>query len=432
MAASTNRRNFLQASAAVGVGYWAAGGVSARASRMAVDRIRFACIGIGGKGSSDTADAAKHGDIIGVCDIDEQRLDGAGEKYKGAKKFFDYRLMLERLEDQIDAVTVSTPDHSHFPAAAMAMKMGKHCFCQKPLTHSVWEARELSNIATDMKVQTQMGNQGTANDGLRQAAAQVKAGAIGDVTEVHVWTNRPVWPQGGEPPKPEPCPGHIKWDLWIGPAPYRPYAKGYHPFSWRGFWDFGTGALGDMACHTVNMPYAALDLSHPVSIKAQTSGHDKNYYPKWSVIDFEFPANDWRGPLKMTWYDGGKLPDEELIGEKPQQSGSLLIGSQGKIYSPGDYGGSFRMIDGEKKEIEWEKSPGHFVEFAQAITEGKTAKSNIPGYSGPLTELILLGNLAVYADGPKVLWDAKNLKATVASDELNTIVTPAFRSGYDI
>jgi predicted dehydrogenase len=430
MSRRTSRRQFLQTTTAAGVGYWVAGGVQAKARYSANERIQFACIGVGGKGSSDSADAGNHGDIVAICDIDDQRLDAAAAKFANAKKFHDFREMLDQLGSSIDAVTVSTPDHTHAVAAGMAMNMGKHCFCQKPLTHSIWEARRLGEIAREKKVATQMGNQGTAEDGVRKAAKIIQAGTLGNVKEVHVWTNRPIWPQGGGRPEPTEVPAHVKWELFLGPAPYRPYAKGYHPFSWRGWWDFGTGALGDMACHTVNMPFMALDLRNPTSVVAETSEVNEETYPKWSIIKFEFPANDKRGPVTLNWYDGGKKPGDDLFdGIKGKQSGAVVVGDQGKLFSPDDYGATFQLSEGLKApEVEYTKSPGHFTEWVEAIKGGPQAMSNFAEYAGPLTETILLGNLAVKA-GKKVEWDAKNLKALNAP-EVESVVHPQFREGY--
>jgi predicted dehydrogenase len=311
--------------------------------------------------------------------------------------------------------------------------MGKHCFCQKPLTHTIYEARRLGEVARAKGVATQMGNQGTAEDGVRKAAAMLKAGVIGTPKEVHVWTNRPIWAQGGERPAINPIPETLRWELWLGPAPYRPYSNGYHPFAWRGWWDFGTGALGDMACHTFNMPFMGLDLKNPTSVVAQTSGHNKDSYPKWSIINFEFPANDWRPAMKVNWYDGGKLPDQSLFGEgrTPQGSGSLIIGEAGKIYSPDDYGKDFELIDCKPIDVQFKKSPGHFDEWVAAIRGGDPAVSNFADYAGPLSETILLGNLAVWADGKKIEWDAQNLKATNAP-EVDHIVKSTYSDGYSI
>ena len=437
MPSRTNRRRFLQTSAAIGAGYWVAGGVQAQESNSPNERIAMASVGIGGKGSSDSSDADKHGEMVAICDIDTKRLEGAKAKFPKAKAFTDFRKMLEEMEDSIDAVTVSTPDHCHAPAGLMAMRMGKHCFCQKPMTHSIYEARLMAQVAREKGLATEMGNQGTAESGLREAAALVKAGMLGQVSEVHVWTNRPIWPQGGPRPKEDPVPPEVKWEEWLGPAPYRPYAKGaYHSFAWRGWWDFGTGALGDMACHTMNMPFAALDLRDPISVQAETSGHNKDSYPKWSIINYEFPATDARPAVKFVWYDGGKRPDKELIdGRTPSGSGCVIIGEKGKIYSSNDYGANFDILgDVEKPEVEFERSPGHFQEWVRAIKGGQPAMSNFPDYAGPLTETVLLGNLAVWAAadegmGEKVEWDAKNMKVLNVSG-LEEIVKPVYREGY--
>ena len=430
MSNRATRRQFIQATAATGVGYWVAAGARAEDSKSPNDRIRMASVGIGGKGSSDSGDAGNSGDMVAICDTDEKRLAGAAKRFPKAKPYTDFRKMLEEMEGSIDAVTVSTPDHTHAPAALMAMRQGKHCFCQKPLTHTIYEARLMAEVAREKKVATMMGNQGTAMSGLRKAAAIVQAGALGKVDEVHVWTNRPVWPQGGPQPAEEPTPEHLKWDLWLGPAKERPYGKGYHPFAWRGWWDFGTGALGDMACHTMNMAYAALDLRDPISVEAQSSGHNKYSYPKWSIITFQFPANDKRGPVKMVWYDGGKLPDKELLnGNQPSGSGSIIIGEKGKLFSPNDYGAAYKLLgDIEEPKVEFEESPGHFAEWVRAIKTGKPAMSNFADYAGPLTEMCLLGNLAVWA-GEKVEWDAKNMKSTNVAG-LEEIIKPVYRKGY--
>jgi predicted dehydrogenase len=250
-------------------------------------------------------------------------------------------------------------------------------------------------------------------------------------------------------------PANVHWDLWLGCAPYRPYAPGYHPFAWRGWWDFGSGALGDMACHTVNMPFMALDLRDPLSVQAETSGHDHESYPGWSVIQYEFAANNERPAVKMTWYDGGKKPPIELLPTKQQlkivddkkyaakiERGSLLIGTMGTLFSPGDYGGDgdtgilfgneyVWQRDLKEPTVEVERSPGHFEEFARAIKGGAPARSNFPNYSTPLSEVVLLGNLALWADGKKVEWDAKNVTCTNLP-ELNKIVHKEYRKGWEI
>ncbi|MEW4455708.1 Gfo/Idh/MocA family oxidoreductase [Bremerella sp. JC817] len=446
MSSRENRRNFMKLTAAAGAGFWATAGVQAQETKSPNEKINFASIGVGGKGSSDSNDAARAGNMVAICDIDRDRLESAGARYSDAKQYTDYREMLNEMGDKIDAVTVSTPDHSHAPATAMAMKMGKHCFTQKPLTHSIWEARRLGEIAKENKVVTQMGNQGTAERGVRRAAEIIQGGGIGTVNEVHVWTNRPVWPQGVAKPEPQPVPETLDWEMFIGPAPYREYADAYHPFKWRGWWDFGTGALGDMACHTFNMAYMALNLRDPSSVEAESSGHNGQTYPKWSVIKFEFPELAGRAPVTMYWYDGGKLPPPELTKDLPlndgklSTSGSLLIGDGGKIYSPNDYGAKFSLLPEDKfkdykgPEESIPRSPGHFKEFVDGINGGPEPMSNFPNYAGPLTETILLGNLSVWTTGEsgkgKVIeWDAKNLKATNAP-EVADIIKPKYREGW--
>jgi len=434
MSNRTTRRHFLKTTAVTGIGYWIA--TSARAEEKSAspnDRIRMACIGVGNKGSSDAQDAGQHGDVVAVCDVDDRFLRGAMKRFPKAKPFHDFRKMLDKMRDSIDAVTVSTADHCHAPAALMAMRLGKHCFCQKPLAHSIYETRLMGQVAREQKVATMMGNQGTAMDGLRQVAALIKAGAVGTVKEVHVWTDRPAqhWSQGNDRPQPKPCPGFLKWDLWLGPAAERPYAPVYHPRVWRGWWDFGCGALGDMGCHTANMPFMALDLRNPISVQAKTTGHNKDSFPKSSVITYEFAANDKRPGLKFFWYDGGKLPAADLLEGKPlTRSGGLVIGDRGKVLSTDDYCASYELLAGaEDKQVEFEQSPGHFEEWIRAIRTGKPAMSNFTDYASPLTETILLGNLAVWVDGEKVEWDAQNMKSTNVPG-LESLIKPTYRKGY--
>jgi predicted dehydrogenase len=435
----TDRRRFLKSTALTGVGVFVSTAAKAE-DKSPNERIRFACIGVGGKGSSDSHDAKEAGDVVAICDIDDNTLEKATKSFPEAAKYNDFRKMLDEVGKNIDAVTVSTPDHMHAAASAMAMRMGKACHTQKPLTRTIYEARKLGEIAREMNVATQMGNQGTASNSLRTTAAAIRSGVIGNVKEVHVWTNRPIWPQGRERPKEAQVPSSVHWDLWLGTAPVRPYAPGYHPFAWRGWWDFGSGALGDMACHTVNMPYMALDLRDPVAVQATTSGHNRDSYPKWSIITYDFPANADRPAVTMVWYDGGKKPSPELFdGQEVSERGVILIGDKGKLVAPGDYcENGYKLLGGaEDKKVEIEVSPGHFPEFARAIKGGQPARSNFANYAGPLTETILLGNLAVWAapeadsPGKKIEWDAKNLKPTNAP-EVELVVTPTYREGYKL
>jgi len=425
--ASFTRRGFVQGTAAIGLGYWVAGGVQAAESKSPNEKVAFGCIGISGKGSSDTADAAKHGNVVAICDADQARLDSAEKRYPKAKKFTDFRKLLEEMGKSIDAVTVSTPDHVHAPAALMAMRMGKHCFCQKPMTRTIYEARLMGKVAREKKLATQMGNQGTAGSGLRRGAAMLRAGVVGNVREIHIWTNRPIWPQGVARPKPSESPKNLNWDLWLGPAPERPYAAGYHPFSWRGWWDFGTGALGDMGCHNINMVFMGLDLRDPISVEAESSGHNKDSFPAWSIVTYQFAATSNRPALKMVWYDGGKLPNADICGgEKPSKGGgSLVIGEKGMLFGDGKLLGGAKPVD-----VKFPESPGHFTEWVRAIQKGEPAMSNFPDYAGPLTETVLLGNLAVWA-GQKVEWDAQEMKAKNVSG-LETLIKPVYRKGYTL
>src|SRR4051812_13845292 len=314
MSRVTDRRTFIQTTAAAGLGFWVAGGVEAAASRSPNEKIQVGCIGVaGGKGGDDVSNMSRLGKIYALCDVDATFLEGSAKKYKVQHTFSDYREMLDKMGDRIDAVTVTVPDHNHAVIASKAMKMGKHVHCQKPLTHSIWEARQLARIARETGVVTQMGNQWTAYNPMRQAAYQIRAGQLGTVSEVHVWTNRPIWPQGEKRPPSKPVPPTLSWEQWIGSAPFRPYADGYHTFKWRGWWDFGTGALGDMACHTCNLPFMALNMRDPVAVQAECPEHNGDSYPPSSKIKFDFPELNGRAKFTLNWYDGGNLPAKELF-----------------------------------------------------------------------------------------------------------------------
>ena len=426
MSLQTTRRRFLKTASVTATGFWVAGGVSSQAKESPNERLAMASIGVGGKGHSDSNDAAKHGDMVAICEVDKNRLAKGLKRFPGAKGYTDYRKMLDEMGKSIDAVTVSTPDHMHAPASLMAMRMGIHCFCQKPLTRTIYEARLVGKVARENKVATQMGNQGTASDGLRRSAHWLKNGAIGTVKELHIWTDRAKgwWPQGLERPAPSDPPAHLPWDLWLGVAPKRPYAAGYHPFKWRGWWDFGTGALGDIACHVVSMPFMGLDLRNPISAVAETSGHNKDSFPEWSIITFQFAATDKRPAVKLVWYDGGKLPPKELLGgrEPSPRGGSLAIGDKGILLNG-------RLLDGAQPvEVNFPRSPGHFEEWVEAIRSGEQAMSNFPDYAGPLTEVMLVGNLAVWS-GQKIEWDATNMKVKNV-DGLEPLIKPTYPEGY--
>jgi predicted dehydrogenase len=447
MSLVTNRRSFLQASAAVGVGYWVTGSLRAAESTSPNEQIQVGCIGVGGKGDSDVTNASEFGKVFALCDVDSVIREGMLKKIKAEHSFSDYREMLDQLGDRIDAVTISVPDHNHAVMAAKAMKMGKHVYCQKPLTHSIWEARRLGEIAREKGVATQMGNQFTAFNPMRKAAYQIRAGQLGTVKEVHIWTDRPIWPQGGARPPIQPVPPTLDWDQWLGPAPWRPYAGAqvYHQFGWRGWWDFGTGALGDMACHTCNLPFMALNMRDPVAVEAECPEHSGDSYPPRSKIKFDFPELNGRAAFTMYWYDGGNVPPSELFKEvtleveidgkkvpAPTPSGALFVGDKAKMYAAGDYADlGIQTIGAEEMDVEYPKSPGHEKEWFIAMHDpGQPAMSNFPDYSGPLTETILLGNLAVWKRG-RVEWDPVNLKP-INDPSLARIVRTEYRDGYEV
>jgi len=449
-ASHSTRRRFFQRTAAAGVGFWVAGGVSLRASTSPNEQLQVGGIGVNGKGRSDVRNASRFGKIHALCDVDRVFLEQAGQAYKTDLLYTDFREMLDVLGDKLDVVTVSTPDHTHAVAAAKAMKLGKHVYCQKPLTHSIWEARQLGEIARAKNVVTQMGNQYTAFAPMREAAYRVRGGQLGNVREVHVWTNRPVWPQGEARPEAKPIPNELNWEAWLGPAPYRPYGEGYHTFKWRGWWDFGTGALGDMACHTCSLPFMALNMRDPVSVEAETSGHNHDSYPVKSKIKFEFPALGSRSAFTLFWYDGSNLPPAEVTApfvagdasKKLNASGCVMIGDKAMLYAAGDYAeAGIEYLDAAGKpgvELLASDYPqpvaapelGHVQEFYEAIHDrSKKAVSNFPDYAGPLTETILLGNLAVWKQG-RVEWDAKTM--TPSDPALAKIVRREYRYGYEI
>src|SRR5262245_5693880 len=401
---SFTRREFLKASA-LAAGAATLGVPQLLRGQNLNSKLTIAAIGAAGKGQSDT-DLCASENIVALCDVDQDHCASQLKKYPDAKYYQDFRKMLDEMGKSIDAVTVSTPDHFHAVAASAAMQLGKHVYCQKPLTQTIFEARHLRDLAARQKVVTQMGNQGSSEDGLRRAVEVIQAGLIGTPREVHVWSDRPIWPQGiGRPEGEDPVPEDLNWDLWLGPATARPFKKGvYHPFNWRAWLDFGTGALGDMACHTVNMPFRALQLGYPSVIEAESSGINGETYPLASKIRFEFPGRSaafTQGPKKgaellfthlagthkespvsapitLWWYDGGKPKPENprgghdmsnkpppdltadvaiLRGEVPK-SGCLIIGDKGQVFAPDDYGTQFFVkLNGEDKFLFYQKHP---------------------------------------------------------------------------
>lgn len=474
MTKQTTRRQFLGHSAAgvaagtAGVGFWAGTSPVLKAQESALQGLSAACIGVGGKGGSDTSHIAEQGvNIVGLCDIDGDTLKKKGREFPKAEKYTDFREMLEKVGDKVDIVTVSTPDHTHAAAAVRAMRMKKHVYCQKPLTWSIREARMMRETAEETGVVTQMGNQGTSENGLREAVEIIQSGAIGDVSEVHIWSNRPVWPQGkGRPAGEDPIPEGLNWDAWIGPAPMRPFKKGeYHSFNWRGWVDFGTGALGDMACHTTNMPVMALKLWDPVAVTAVKNPglFEGETFPGSSALMFEFPEREGLPACKFHWYDGGELPNEDVIKKLPasfqkrlaqqkkggrKTSGAVVVGSKGIVFSPDDYGARSYLLPEE--DFEGYKPPEQTLpripssaggdrdvrqkwEFVSTV-KGEYEPGTMAnfGYGGRLTETILVGNLALRAgEGKRIEWDAKSLTSP-NMPEVNEFVQREYREGWEI
>jgi predicted dehydrogenase len=467
-----NRRNFLKTATLAG-GAVAFGVPTLLRAQNLNSKLNIAIIGAGGKGASDT-DCCSGENILALCDVDTDRCADTLKKYPSAKFYRDFRVMFDELGKSIDAVDVATPDHFHAIAESHALRLGKHVYGQKPLAQTVYEARYLKNLAHETGLVTQMGNQGSASDGLRRGVECIHAGVIGQVSEAHIWTNRPIWPQGiGRPDGSDPVPDSLNWDIWLGPAALRPYKKDvYEPFVWRGWLDFGTGALGDMACHTVNMTFRGLNLGYPTEIEAQALvGKNDDSYPLCSKIRFEFPARKTevpaanktffhhhdileQSPVTLWWYDGGQpssdpkargghdgsnKPPRELtadieamLGEIPG-SGCLLVGDKGTLFSPDDYGEQFFVkLAGEKKFTHFKKHP-EVLKIPQVIPRNEfkgdndqrqhlewiaAIKDNKPencysrfAIGASLTEIMLLGCVSLRA-GKKIEWDGPNMVAT--------------------
>jgi predicted dehydrogenase len=469
---AVTRRQFFQYSALAAGAIVLPGRAPGQTPRVSPnDKLNIGGIGCGGKGSSDLRFCASE-NIVALCDVSENAAANARKNYPNATFYKDFREMLEK-EKSLDAVDIATPDHMHATIAAMAIKMGKHVYCQKPLTHDVFEARTLRALAKEHKVATQMGNQGSASDGLRRAVEVVQAGLIGPVHNAYVWTNRPIWPQGLDRPEgSDPVPPGLDWDLWLGTAPLRPFkaSRGgssgggrrdgqvYQPFAWRGWQDFGTGALGDMACHTVNWPFRALNLGYPTEIEAESSGMNKEMYPTNSKIRFEFPARDGKPPVTFWWSDGGLTPPKEVTADivamldKVPGSGCLMVGEKGQVFSSDDGDQDLRFFVKLKDEKELIRGSNHEAvkaipetlvrnafqgspderqhrEWIAACKGGPAPYSNFD-IAAYLTEIILLGCVALRT-GKKLEWDGPNMKAKNAP-EAAQFVKREYRKGWTL
>ena len=432
------------------------------------DTLYIAGIGVGGKGESDLTGFAKNpkAKISVLCDVDDRMAVKSKANFPQAKYYKDFRVMLDKEGKGIDAVSVSTPDHTHAVATLAAMQRGKHVYVQKPLTHSIYEARALAEAAKKYKVVTQMGNQYASADYVRVAKEMIDAGLIGEVTKVTTWTNRPVWPQGiPTPTGKHMIPPEVDWDLWLGPAKFIDYNPAYLPFNWRGWWAFGTGALGDMACHIMDAAFRILPIDYPSEVECSTTTawadffKEANYQdscPASSIIHLKFPRKDGKGDIKFTWMDGGLLPErpEELQPEERMGDGGngyIFEGTKGKLM--GNYSSmptllpTTRMTEVSLPKPTIPRVPGgeagHYTQWVDACIKGygKMEVSSPFEYAGPFTEAVLMGNLAIrsysmrgpegkgYPGRKKLLWDAKNMKIT-NFDEANQFVRDEYREGW--
>ena len=445
-----NRRKFMKDAGSAGIGLTILQAGSAR-TYAANEKLNIAAVGAGGQAAGDIRKVDSQ-NIVALCDVDWQRAAGSFERYPNAKQFKDYRIMLPEMESKIDAVIVATPDHHHFPASMLAIKLGKHVYCEKPLTHSVWEARELTKAARAAGVATQMGNQAQASKDTRVIQEFVLAKAIGQIHEAHIWTDRPsrglfdeYWPQGVARPTTTPnVPDTLAWDLWLGPAPDRPYHSAYLPTKWRGWWDFGTGALGDIACHYFDPVLRALKLGAPTSVEASSTRVNKETYPVGSMITYEFPKRGEMSPVKLVWYDGGLRPPRPAgikDGDKMGTNGLLLVGDDGLLLT--DWDTPWRILP-EKRAKEFgaappkvlARSPGHREEWLNACKGGAAAGSNFD-WAGPMTETVLLGNVALRSQlrddltRKKLLWNSEQMKFT-NHDQANQFLRREYRKGWDV
>ncbi len=469
---SPSRRKFLQSSSVAAAGFFIVPRhVLGKGHVAPSDTLNVAGIGAGGKGQSDLAEFFKTGkvNIVALCDVDDRAAAKSRAAHPKAPYYKDFREMLEKHKNQIDAVSISTPDHTHANATLAAMQLGKHVYTQKPLTHDIYEARILTEAAKKYKVVTQMGNQGGSGDGVRRAKELIDAGLIGDVHTVHAWTNRPVWPQGIPTPSGKhEIPKELNWDLWLGPAQHIDYNPAYLPFNWRGWWAFGTGALGDMACHILDPAFRILPILYPSSVECSVANIWQDMWvesanpdgcPPSSIIHLDYPRTDGKGNIKISWHDGGLLPNrpDELLPEEAfgnWDGGILFVGTKGKLLAD-CYGENPRLLPTTKMQ---EKLPaptiarvpeGHYAQWVNACIAGygKGKTSSPFEYAGPFTESILIGNLAIrswmmknpnlkgwndkYLGRKKLLWDAKNMKIT-NFEEANQFVMRERRKGWEI
>jgi predicted dehydrogenase len=443
--AKLTRRQFLEEGAAASLLTIVPRRAIGRGQTPPSDRLNIAGIGVGGMGAANLR-ALESENIVALCDVDWKYAAPTFARYPGAQAFRDYRVMLEKRKD-IDAVVIATPDHTHAVITLAAMAAGKHVYTQKPLTHDVWEARRLALAAKDSKVTTQMGIQGHSGEGIRLVVEWIRAGLIGEVSEVDGWCDLSYYPWGhaywsskwGERPTDAPAvPDGLDWDLWIGPAPTRPYHPAYHPLVWRCWWDFGVGMMGDRGAHTLDAAVWALELDAPETVEATSCGLNAETHPLTAIVTYRFPARGARPPVKLTWYEGTRAPRPEELedGRKmPDEGGLIFKGTKGKIMC-GVYGDGPRLIPEKLMQAAArpEKSiprveGSHEMEWARACKAGKKAGAAFE-YSGRLTEICLLGNVAKKLDA-KIVWDAMNLRVTNNADAEALIRRP-YRQGWSL
>ena len=446
-----DRRHFLHTGAAAAGLALLPGPLSAAPRKVGPnDKLNLAFIGVGGRGGDNLQALSRLADVnvAALCDVDANSLAKAAQTHVRATTYHDFRLMLEK-EKGIDAVVVSTPDHTHAVATIMALKLGKHVYCEKPLTRTIFEAREVARAAREAGVATQMGNQGMAFEGNRLIKEWLVDGAIGPVREAHVWSDRPThkgklplwWPQGVERPKESPpVPPHLDWDLWLGPAPERPYHPAYCPFQWRGWWDFGSGGLGDMGIHNLAPVFDALQLGAPESVHASSTPVVPDSLPLASTVHYQFPARGDKPPVTLHWYDGGLVParPQEMDDELPldREDGCILAGDAGKMLV-GGWGGERPQLLPLRRDKEYRRpaatlprSIGHHEEWILACKTGSRTMSSFD-FAGPLTEAVLLGSICIRLGGGRLRWDSVQMKVA-NKPEASALIHYKYRDGWSL